>query len=275
MLGQPMSEILSELSKPALGYAVKANLVAFFRQLESCPAIRFDQREGFCRWHSEVPYPWFNGVLSSRPARLEDEPYIDQAVTYFKTHGQPAMTWWLEPPLKPGDWEATLAPHGFILSSETPGMAADLTKLNEPLRTPPGLDIRQVDDPQNLRAWSEIFVSGYGLPAGWSPLMFDFMAGLGLTLPVRNYLGFLEGHPVAASTLFCGAGVAGVYCVATLPEARGQGIGAAMTLKPLKEARDLGYRAGVLQSSEMGYGVYQQLGFEHVCQIENFYRALD
>jgi hypothetical protein len=36
---------------------------------------------------------------------------------------------------------------------------------------------------------------------------------------------------------------------------------------PLREAWDLGYRIGVLGSSEMGYPVYRRLGFEERCRI--------
>jgi ribosomal protein S18 acetylase RimI-like enzyme len=61
--------------------------------------------------------------------------------------------------------------------------------------------------------------------------------------------------------LFNGAGVASVYAVATLPAARGQGIGGAITLMPLLEAREMGYRYGVLFSSEMGVSVYERIGF--------------
>ena len=71
----------------------------------------------------------------------------------------------------------------------------------------------------------------------------------------------------------CG-GAAGIYCVATLPEARGKGIGAALTLKPLLDAREMGNRVGVLQSSDMGFNVYEKLGFRHLCQIKNFYVSL-
>jgi len=59
-----------------------------------------------------------------------------------------------------------------------------------------------------------------------------------------------------------------------LPEARGRGMGAALTRKPLQEAREMGYRVGILQSSAMGFNIYKTLGFRHLCQIENFYLLL-
>jgi hypothetical protein len=52
--------------------------------------------------------------------------------------------------------------------------------------------------------------------------------------------------------------------VGTLPAARRQGIGKAITLQPLLDARARGYRYAILFSSQMGYRVYQQLGFRDV-----------
>ena len=50
-----------------------------------------------------------------------------------------------------------------------------------------------------------------------------------------------------------------------------EGEGVALTLAPLLEARQMGYRIGVLQSSELGFPVYRRMGFEQACQVEHFY----
>jgi ribosomal protein S18 acetylase RimI-like enzyme len=176
----------------------------------------------------------------------------------------------MEPHLQPSDWEPVLSRHGFGFSDDTPGMAVDLNELNEPMQSMAGFEIREVKDEESLQSWANVFVKGYRLPPDWESITFDLWMQLGLDLPIRNYLGYLEGEPVSTSTVFYGGGAAGIYCVATLPEAPGNGIGAALTLKPVQDAREMGYRVGTLQSSEMGFNIYKKLGFRHLCQIENF-----
>jgi predicted GNAT family acetyltransferase len=58
--------------------------------------------------------------------------------------------------------------------------------------------------------------------------------------------------------------------VATLKEWRGKGLGAAVTLQPLLDAREQGYRVGVLEASDMGNKVYQRLGFKEICQMNRY-----
>ena len=50
--------------------------------------------------------------------------------------------------------------------------------------------------------------------------------------------------------------------VSTVREVWRERHGHRAALEALREARELGYRIGVLQSSAMGFGVYRRLGFE-------------
>jgi GNAT superfamily N-acetyltransferase len=65
------------------------------------------------------------------------------------------------------------------------------------------------------------------------------------------------------------AGIAGIFSVATLKEWRGKGLGAAVTLQSRLDARAKGDGVGTMQSSDMGYKVYQRLGFKDVCRMNH------
>jgi len=268
-----MDTIQTDVSDEALVTAIRANMCDFFRHLSRSNPLEHVENKQFSRWYTPLQHPWFNGVLSSHPAG-DDESFIDESIQYFRGKGINTFTWWLEPHLKPSDWKPALSRHGFGYSNDTPGMALDLHEMDESLPGVDGLEIRVAGDAASIRTWTSVFVKGYGLPSAWESSTFELWMQLGLELPIRNYLGYLNGKPVSTCTLFFGGGAAGIYCVSTLPEARGRGVGAAITLQPLQEAREMGYRVGVLQSSEMGFNVYKKLGFRHLCQIENFYLSL-
>jgi ribosomal protein S18 acetylase RimI-like enzyme len=269
-----MEQIQTNVSDEALVTAIHANMCDFFRHTsQSDPAEHFETKR-FTRWYTPLPHPWFNGVLSSDLPANGDDPFIAETIEYFRDKGVNTFTWWLEPHVKRADWEAVLSKHGFGFSDDTPGMAVDLQRLNESMQTVNGLELRVVTDEASLQAWTKVFLNGYGLPSAWESITGELWLQLGLEFPMRNYLGYLNGEPVSTSTLYFGGGAAGIYCVTTLPEARGKGIGAALTLQPLLDAREMGYRVGVLQSSDMGFNVYKKLGFRHLCQIENFHLSI-
>ena len=268
-----MTQIAEDFSPAALEWAVKSNLFDFFRYLGRAPQTAFRDEGGVARWRTPVPYSWFNGALSARPALPGDAGLVTEIVADFVAHGVQEFTWWLSPDLLPdasgASWAPILQAGGFHRTEGPPGMAVDLNTLGAPAR--PGLRIIPVTDAALLREWTMTFIAGYEVPPDWEPPLFDLLSGIGLDLPVRHYLGYLDDKPVATANLFLSAGVAGVQFVSTLREARGQGLGAALTLAPLLEARRMGYRIGVLQSSELGFPVYLRMGFRQVCQVEHFY----
>jgi len=156
-------------------------------------------------------------------------------------------------------------------------MAVDLLAFNEDLPRPSDLAIERVGDVEGLKEWLHPFTVGFGFPDFAASAFFSLYAGAGFGqhLPWHHYVGRLKGEPVACSSLYLGAGVAGIHYVGTVPHARGQGIGAALTLAALREARDMGYRIGILRSSPMGFNVYRRIGFEEYCRVRRYFLAVE
>jgi len=149
-------------------------------------------------------------------------------------------------------------------------MAIDLAKLRDNTRTNDDLEIIPVEDNDVLKKWVHVATSGFGMSPEVEDIWYGFFAETVFDNPFRTYLAMLNGKPVGTSQLFTSGGVAGVYNVSSIPEARGQGIGSAITLAPLFEARERGYHVGVLQASSMGYNVYRKLGFDDFGKLSVF-----
>jgi GNAT superfamily N-acetyltransferase len=264
-----MSEILQDLSAPALAAAIEANEAELYAFIGRAPQAQLFDDPDLLAVITGVPHPIFNAVCRARlaPDTLPDR--IEAALAPFKARQIP-MSWLVGPTTEPADLgrhlEAQGRPHGDPLT----GMAADLLALNEDGTVPAGFTIETVQSTGTLKAWIRIQNHCFGVPESVTPPLLDLTLGMGLDLPWRYYLGRLHGEPVAISFLFLGAGVAGIYAVATLPHARRQGIGAAITLAPLRDARAMGYRVGTLSASPMGVPVYQRLGFQQYCELHRY-----
>lgn len=72
--------------------------------------------------------------------------------------------------------------------------------------------------------------------------------------------------------LYLADGLAGIYCVATLPAEQGRGLAAHVTAEALRAAGRLGYGVGLLQSSAVRHSVYLGLGFRDVGSVLMFIR---
>lgn len=142
-------------------------------------------------------------------------------------------------------------------------MTVDLRALPESLPSPDGLVIERITDAAELKE-RHVWIRRLGGGKSLGALLVDLWSvhGIGPDATWQNYAALLHGMAVASASVLFAAGVAGIYGVMTVPEARRQGIGAALTLRALLDARERGFRIGVLQSTKMGVGVYRRLGFE-------------
>ncbi len=166
-----------------------------------------------------------------------------------------------------------LVPLGFGLAATMPAMAVDIAALPE-TNLPDGYQFERTPPDAPGAIWAKALADGYGVPFGIADLMSPtFVPVSGTEDETIQYFHVRHnGQSVGVSMLVLGQGVAGIYCVATLPDHRGRGIGAALTAEPLRWASRQGYQIGVLQSSDMGHPVYRRLGFEDVGTVQMFLR---
>ncbi len=264
-----MHEALTDLSEAALSTAIRSNFFAFFALLEQLPGVDFLRLPGLIRWRTAILHPFFQGVLITGAAPGDEERLIRQSCDHFARNNTGPFCWWFSPDADPAPWTHALQAHSFTPDNDPPGMAVVLDDLRVP-PLPTQVRIVPVTDSDTLGVWCQVFGIGYGLPPEMAGQFADLIMAMGLEGGFQHYLAYQNDIPVAASSLWLAAGVAGIYNVATIPEARRQGIGAAISAAPLLAAHALGYRAGILQSSHEGFRVYQQLGFRHLCPMDHY-----
>ena len=263
-----MDRILEDFSPSSLTTAIEANLFELYRYWGSSTTVEFYDSPKVTWVLTGVLHPFMNGIFHTRLTPDVVDETIEKTLSRFRARQGPFL-WWTGSTPRPPDLAEHLEAYGLIDTGGTPGMAVDLWALNEQVAAPAGLRTIPVHNTATLIQWVQALVVGFTLSTTSETICFDLFASLGFEFPSLNYVGVLHGKPVATSTLFLGAGVAGIYCVATVPEARRQGIGRALTLAPLQDARAMGYRIGILHSSTMGLNVYRRIGFRKYCQLRS------
>jgi GNAT superfamily N-acetyltransferase len=262
----PVTARLRDLSAPDVVSAIKANWVALYAHLGRAPGVELSAGRHLSWLLTGIPDPFLNVVFRTDlpPDRAGD--VVDQALAHFRARQIRSLSW-LAPGTEAG---RILASRGLTFEEGGTGMAADLTAVPDRVPAPGSLAIVPVEDRASLQPWIHVMCVGFGTPASAEPALLDVFAAVAPAPPMRTYLASLDGRPVATSQLFLASGVAGIYNVTCLPEARGRGIGAAVTLAPLLEARRLGYGIAILQASDLGYPVYRRLGFRDYGRLNEY-----
>lgn len=261
----------SDSSDEAMIHAIEENGTEFLLAMGRAAGAEEHRTSGVHWIIGNSPIDYHNCVVRADLDPDDADTMIAASIERFEAHGVPG-TWHVGPAMRPQDLGERLRRHGFAESEADVGMAIELGELPEAIPVPESFAIERVVDERGLAAWTSVLARGFGEgepEAAWVGEVYRRI-GLFNDVPWRHFLGRLDGEPVATASLFVGAGAAGVYFVSTLPPARRQGIGAAITLAALRAGRDLGLQLGVLGSSQAGYPVYRRLGFRELCHIRIF-----
>jgi GNAT superfamily N-acetyltransferase len=262
-----------DLTPLELALLTEENLYDFLSQLGQSAGAEMIRSPALTRYSDpSIISPMFNGVIRVKLPPDQADQIIQQTIDDFAARQRPLAFWWVGPSTQPTDIGARLLTHGLVeFEIDAPSMAVDLHALPESVVVPAGFTIDVVRDPALAQEWGDTFNAIYGTPQFAGQAWVDAVMRLGFDrAPFRLYLGRLYGQPIATNMLACGAGAASVLGVGTLPEARGQGIGTAITLQPYIDARAMGYHTGVLFATDLGIPVYRRLGFREVGTISRY-----
>jgi ribosomal protein S18 acetylase RimI-like enzyme len=207
----------------------------------------------------------FNIVCRARLTIDQAPQYIRTAIGFFEQARQP-FSWWVGPAVRPTNLGQLLIDAGLQRADTELAMAADLASLRTDDTTLAGLEIRRVGSVAELQDFARII-------AGPAERQFYELAApalLATDSPQWRYVGYLDGLPAATAELTASGGLAGLYNITTLESFRRRGIGTAITLLPLLDARAAGFHTGFLQAAAAGVGMYTRIGFQHFGDITEY-----
>jgi ribosomal protein S18 acetylase RimI-like enzyme len=153
------------------------------------------------------------------------------------------------------------ARRGLRIDASSPCMALNLAGF-APAPAEGSIRTAVVDGAEGLRAWVGIVNRGLFGCELFTMEQYEDMYTLGNT---SFHLACIGGIPASACMTVRGA-TATLECVATLPEYRRRGLGAAVTSRALERLKELGVDTVTLRAEPDGVNLYKKLGFIEYCK---------
>ena len=253
-------------------HPLESNIWAMHRDFGRIPGASVHDDPDLLWYELPGSNSWLNGASRCDLGENGDE-VIDRAVAAWERLGVAAV-WHQTPSSQPAGLPDLLRRHGFEPRLR-PGMAVELDRPYE--SQPSGLVIKTVRDRDGLLEWTNTFDIAFEIePRGIKHPWLAAFAALYVaeSSPGVLLVGHVSGVPVATALAFSGGGAVGLYGIGTVPDRRGRGYGAALTLAAMEWGRARGERLAVLQATSAGFPVYERLGFRTVFETTSWIRLI-
>lgn len=217
---------------------------------------RYEQRDGY----TFLAFPTFpvrdlNGIWVDSDAAA---PHIEEAHAEARELGTPFSIMVREGRSPAVERAATEL--GFEPTVRIPGMAVTRDELRAPDRS--GVEVLRIETADGLAQALAVGAAGFGISADLAASIYALeVAALD---GLEYYLARADGVDVATAAGFTIGDGTAIFSVATAPEHRAKGYGAAVTAQAVQDGFNAGATFAALQSSAMGEPVYRRLGFREL-----------
>ena len=232
-------------------------------------AGRVEEGGGVACFRSGTDFPFvFNAVARLDPAVPPDE-VLARGDDFFGDRGYTVATH----PVDDEDLDAHFEGLGLFAFGNSPEMACR-ARLDDVARTD-GIELRRVTDEAGIADFVAVNSAAYpslGMPdtaMGEAISRYDRV----LEPHIAVVVAYDGDRPVATAQALLSHGIAGVYWVGTVDDARGKGLGEAVCRWVTNWAFDQGAAAQTLQASTMGEPIYTRMGYETLYRYTSWYRA--
>jgi hypothetical protein len=245
------------------GARAHLNLVESSRRLfELDPGAVVEDADGWMLGSGTPSHP----AISNAAFRVDDgadpERFIAAARDFFGDRGRGFVVWARDPLEEDRDLASAAEAAGLEEVYRMPEMLLSGRAVDAEL--PEGAELRRLSTAEEAAEYWRIAASAYS-SVGFPPDVFGFYEGLERLVDGEHaeaFLAYLDGAPVSIGMTIVNHGVAGVYWIGSLSQARGNGLGRAVTAAATNAGLDLGADVASLQASHMGEPLYREMGFE-------------
>ncbi len=208
-----------------------------------------------------MDYVCGNGIIEEDQNRIPTDEEIDWTIEHFSAKKLPFM-WWTSAKI--------LETKGFQFGGVLTGIALDITKgIPEKPQRSADLSIEIVQSEMDVNAFTKLAANAFAMSAKATKQWLELNDSIMKRGEQVHFLARFNGIPVGTATLSVSPSSAGIWNLATLPEYRKTGIGAALVHAALVEAKRRQYDQvmAILMPKGMAWGLFTKLGFKEICQF--------
>ncbi len=222
---------------------------SFYNFIE--PAIENTDEAFIC--YSGIPHPLFNVIMHLSCEKVEEK--VDAIIE--NTPPEKPISFWVHPQNRAKGLTTVLIERGYSCCITCPLMAWQVMPMQKS-----SADIRQAD----MVVYNDIMAKVYqfegAVREGFEKLMDR--------LKCENYVIYENNEPVGTGTLLVVGSAGGIFNDATLPERREASLEMMQFL--MRRSSELGLKELIVMSSPEAQGIYGDLGFKNLFDIEVYAR---